>query len=260
MLMPEDQIQFQGSIRQLLDIRRKEITKHIETETHLNINIDSFSLAQLDLAHELLRERQRAIKIFSDEQKCEIENCVIGALTNPTIENLQHFVQELKNTTDLKVFGGFGGLFQAVKKSLAQNLDGDLHEINAEFQKTLVKKEANLQHQHLKPVTNAPEKLLSNKVTLPNLAPIEVQVIQNVKDMHQGCYSPKSIGKKRYHTLDSLPQEVKTQAKLALQKAFQPSKSMELPKHSDVVLPDLGLEYHESTPITQLVRQNYRPL
>ncbi|WP_106874151.1 hypothetical protein [Candidatus Phycorickettsia trachydisci] len=265
--MPEDEIQLKGPLKEWLDKRREKITKDIKNDIHLDINADSFNLEQLDLVHELLEARQRAIKIFLDDQKFEIENLVIRALTNPTTENLLHFTEELKNTTDLKVFGGFKGLFQDVRKAVAQNPGREPYEINEEFQRTLVAKETKLQHQYLEPPLNILNKSLSNKVTLPNLQPIEVQVIQAVSEMHQGCYSPKArcyspktMEKKRHHTLDSLPEEVKAQAKLALQQSFQLSKSMELPKHNDVTLPDLGLGHHESTLTMHLVRQSYRLL
>lgn len=78
--------------------------------------------------------------------------------------------------------------------------------------------------------------------------------------MHQGCYSFKVMGKKKNYTLDSLLQKIKTQAKMAFQQIFQFSKSMDLPKHNHATLPDLGLEYNESTLTMDLVRQSYRSL
>ncbi|AVP87284.1 hypothetical protein phytr_3300 [Candidatus Phycorickettsia trachydisci] len=101
--------------------------------------LDSLPEEHKELAEQLLHESQNSLEIFPDEQKSHVKDLLKQALENPTVENLQHFRQELHKRRASLVFN-FQDILHSASRVAKENPNATYHEVAEIFENEVNKR------------------------------------------------------------------------------------------------------------------------
>jgi len=85
--------------------QNKKLAQDIKNQTNLEIDTQSFNPEQRKFVYQLLEERRKSLKNFTDRHKSGIESYTKKALLNPTIEELKNSVEFFKKNNKERVYG-----------------------------------------------------------------------------------------------------------------------------------------------------------